>query len=150
MQAGREGLALCGGGRYDGLVEQLGGPATPAAGFGIGTERILMELKNQGLTPPPPPVTEVYVANLGAEMKIPAFTLAQALRDCSVKADCDLSGRSLKAQFKYADKIGALYVAIVGGEEYERGVIKLRDMKTKEEMELPLDSAAEEIKQAML
>ncbi|MBQ9264637.1 MAG: histidine--tRNA ligase [Clostridia bacterium] len=145
MQSGREGLALCGGGRYDGLVEQLGGPATPAAGFGIGAERILMELKNQGLLPPAPPTTQVYVANLGTEMKVPAFTFTQSLRDNNIKADCDLNGRSLKAQFKYADKIGAQYVALIGGEEYERGVIKLRDMGTKEETELPIDSAPTKI-----
>lgn len=147
MQSGREGLALCGGGRYDGLVEQLGGPATHAAGFGIGAERILMELKNQNLTPPAPSVTDVYVANLGADMKIPAFTLTQALRARSIKADCDLSGRSLKAQFKFADKIGSRYVALVGGEEYERGVIKLRDMQTKEEKEMLLAAAVNEIAQ---
>ena len=145
MQSGREGLALCGGGRYDGLVEQLGGPATPAAGFGIGAERILIELKNQNLLPPMPSTTDVYVANLGADMKIPAFGFTQALRDCGVKADCDVAGRSLKAQFKFADKIGAKYVAIVGGEEYERGVVKLRNMETKEEKEFPLDQAAEQI-----
>ena len=145
MQAGREGLALCGGGRYDGLVEQLGGPATPAAGFGIGAERILMELRNQNLLPEMPSTTDVYVANLGADMKIPAFTLTQALRNQGVRADCDLAGRSLKAQFKFADKIGAKHVVIVGGEEYERGVVKLRNMESKEETELPLAAAAEEI-----
>jgi histidyl-tRNA synthetase len=78
-------------------------------------------------------------------MKIPAFTFTQALRDKNIKADCDLSGRSLKAQFKYADKIGAWYVALLGGEEYERGVVKIRDMKTKEEKEIPLERAVEEI-----
>ncbi|MCR4886593.1 MAG: histidine--tRNA ligase [Clostridiales bacterium] len=145
MQSGREGLALCGGGRYDGLVSQLGGPDTPAAGFGIGVERILMELRNQDLLPPAPAVADVYVANLGAEMKIPAFAFAQSLRDLGVRADSDLAGRSLKAQFKFADKIGARYVAIVGGDEYARGVVKLRDMQTKEEKELPLESAAKEI-----
>ena len=92
-----------------------------------------------------PSTTDVYVANLGADMKIPAFGFTQALRDCGVKADCDVAGRSLKAQFKFADKIGAKYVAIVGGEEYERGVVKLRNMETKEEKEFPLDQAAEQI-----
>ncbi len=145
MQAGREGLALCGGGRYDDLVEQLGGPATPAAGFGIGAERIIMELRNQNLLPPAPTVTDVYVANLGTDLKIPAFSLAQALRALNVKADSDLAGRSLKAQFKFADKIGAKYVAIVGGEEYDRGVVKLRNMETKEEREIPLSSAPSDI-----
>ena len=145
MQSGREGLALCGGGRYDGLVKELGGPDTPAAGFGIGTERILMELKNAQAEPAAPSVTDVYVANLGADMAAPAFTFCQKLRQTGVKADCDLAGRSLKAQFKFADKIGAKYVALVGGDEFERGVIKLRDMATKEEKELTLDIAAEEI-----
>ena len=93
-----------------------------------------------------PSTTDVYVANLGAEMKIPAFTFAQNLRDLGVKADSDLAGRSLKAQFKFADKIGAKYVVLVGGEEFERGTVKLRDMQTKEEKELPLETAAEEIK----
>ena len=93
-----------------------------------------------------PSTTDVYVANLGADMKIPAFTFAQNLRDLGVKADCDLAGRSLKAQFKFADKIGARYVVLVGGEEYERGTVKLRDMQTKDEKELPVDTAAEEIK----
>ena len=150
MQAGREGLALCGGGRYDGLVSQLGGPATPAAGFGIGAERILMELRNQDLLPKAPTVTDVYVANLGADMKIPAFTFTQELRDKGVKADCDLCGRSLKAQFKFADKIAAPYVALLGGEEFERGVVKLRNMQTKEETELPLDGAVESIVHTVL
>ena len=145
MQSGREGLALCGGGSYDGLVEQLGGPATHAAGFGIGAERILIELKNQNLLPPAPSVTDVYVANLGADMKIPAFAFAQALRALNVKADSDLTGRSLKAQFKYADKIGARFIALVGGEEYERGVVKLRNLSTREEKEIPMENAAQEI-----
>ena len=141
MQSGREGLALCGGGRYDNLVEQLGGPATPAAGFGLGAERIIMELRSQNLLPPAPPVTEVYVANLGADMVPPAFSLAQALRALNVRADSDMAGRSLKAQFKFADKIGARFVVIVGGDEYQRGVVKVRDMKTKEETEISLDTA---------
>lgn len=145
MQSGREGLALCGGGRYDGLVAELGGPDTPAAGFGIGTERILMELKNAGKVPTPPSVADVYVANLGADRIVPAFTFTQALRAQGLKADCDLAGRSLKAQFKFADKLGARYVVLVGGEEYERGVVKLRDMGTKEETEYSLADAAEAI-----
>ena len=149
MQSGREGLALCGGGRYDGLVEELGGPATPAAGFGIGMERILMELKNAGAEPQVPTTTDVYVANLGADMAIPAFTFTQALRKAGVKADCDLAGRSLKAQFKYADKIGARFVAIMGGDEYARGVVKLRNMETKEEQEFALADGAEALARAL-
>ncbi|MBR6754218.1 MAG: histidine--tRNA ligase, partial [Clostridia bacterium] len=144
MQSGREGLALCGGGRYDKLVEELGGPATPAAGFGIGIERILIELTNQGLLPEAPGITDVYVANLGADMAVPAFTFTQALREKGVKADCDVCGRSLKAQFKFADKVNAKYVAIMGGDEYARSTVKIRNMQTREEVEFSLDTAAEE------
>ena len=141
MQAGREGLALCGGGRYDNLVEELGGPETPAAGFGLGLERILLELQNRGLTPPAPPVTDVYVANIGAESLTDAFVFTQKLRASGVRADSDLCGRSLKAQFKYADKLGAPYIALVGGDELARGAVKLRNLETKEETEIPLEEA---------
>ena len=143
MQSGREGLALCGGGRYDGLVAQLGGPDTPAAGFGIGLERILMEIKNAGAEPEAPSISDVYVASLGSEMIAPAFTFTQTLRALGVKADCDLCGRSLKAQFKYADKIGAKYVCILGGDEYAGGNVKIRDMCTKEEKEISLEAAGQ-------
>ena len=146
VSRGREGLALCGGGRYDGLVEQLGGPATPAAGFGIGTERIIMELENQGVTLPQPPLCDVYIANLGAEAKQPAYLLCQQLRDLGVRAEEDLCGRSLKAQFKYADKIAARYIVIVGGDELARGTVKARNLSTREEQEIPLDGAAEAIR----
>ena len=85
------------------------------------------------------------ITELVAEMAAPAFTFCQNLRKNGVKADCDLAGRSLKAQFKFADKIGAKFVALVGGDEYERGVIKLRDMANKEEKEISLETAADEI-----
>ncbi len=142
MQTGREGLALCGGGRYDNLIEQLGGPDMPAAGFGLGLERILLELKNQGLEPPAPSVTDVYVANIGEERRTDAFTLTQCLRANGVKADSDLCGRSLKAQFKYADKLGARLIVMIGGDEFERGTVRLRDLQTREEKEIPLSDAA--------
>ncbi len=145
MQTGREGLALCGGGRYDNLVEELGGPDIPAAGFGLGLERILLELKNQGLVPEKPTLTDVYVANIGEERRTDAFVFAQKLRALKVRTESDLCGRSLKAQFKYADKLGAQYVVLVGGEEFERGAIKLRDLQTREECEYPAVDAAAQI-----
>ncbi len=141
MQTGREGLALCGGGRYDNLVEELGGPDTPAAGFGLGLERILLELRNRDLVPPAPSVTDVYVANIGEEARTDAFVFTQKLRAQGVRAESDLCGRSLKAQFKYADKLGAGYVALVGGDELARGVVKLRNLSTREETEYPLEEA---------
>ena len=145
MQTGREGLALCGGGRYDNLIEQLGGPDLPAAGFGLGLERILLELKNQGLEPSAPSVTDVYVANIGDERRPDAFKVTQALRAARVKADCDLCDRSLKAQFKYADKLGAKLIVMVGGDEFERGTVRIRNLQTREETEIPIGEAAEKI-----
>ena len=149
MQTGREGLALCGGGRYDNLIEQLGGPDMPAAGFGLGLERILLELKNQGLEPPAPSVTDVYVANIGDERRPDAFTLTQQLRANGVKADSDLCVRSLKAQFKFADKLGARLIVMVGGDEFDRGTVRVRNLQTREEQEIPIGEAAEKIREML-
>ena len=145
MQTGREGLALCGGGRYDNLIEQLGGPDMPAAGFGLGLERILLELRNQGLEPPEPTVTDVYVANIGDERRADAFRLTQALRAGGVKADSDMCGRSLKAQFKFADKLGARLIVMVGGDEFERGTVRVRNLQTREEQEIAIGEAPQRI-----
>ena len=136
MQSGREGLALCGGGRYDGLVEQLGGPALPGVGFGIGTERILMELSNQGIVVEDPSVSDVFVAQITAEDKADAFSMMQKLRNEGIKAECDHVGRSLKAQFKYANKINAKFIVMVGGDEGLRGMVRVRNLTTREESEM--------------
>lgn len=136
MQSGREGLALCGGGRYDGLVEQLGGPALPGVGFGIGTERILMELSNQGIVVEEPSVSDVFVAQITAEDKVDAFNVMQKLRNEGIKAECDHVGRSLKAQFKYANKINAKFIVMVGGDEGLRGMVRVRNLTTREESEM--------------
>ena len=143
-------LTVCGGGRYDGLVKEVGGPATPAVGFGMGIERVLMlldaleegecKLEIEDETP------EVFVACLNKSLSLRAFGMVQAMRAAGLRADMDHQGRSLKAQFKYADKLCAKYVAILADDELERGVVKLRDMTTKEEWEAPLESAAEALK----
>lgn len=142
MQSEREGLALCGGGRYDSLVTQLDGPALPGVGFGIGTERIMMELLSQGIELPVESVCDVFVANLSADDRPQAFQVVSCLRDKRIKADMDHVGRSLKAQFKYAGKIGARHVVMVGGEEALRGNVKVRDMETREECETPVNDIA--------
>lgn len=136
MQSGREGLALCGGGRYDGLVEQLGGPALPGVGFGIGTERILMELSNQGIVVEEPSVSDVFVAQITADDKADAFNVMQKLRNEGIKAECDHVGRSLKAQFKYANKINVKFIVMVGGDEGLRGMVRVRNLTTREESEM--------------
>ena len=137
MQSGREGLALCGGGRYDGLVGQLGGPETPGVGFGIGLERILMEMRNSNSLPQAGTVTDVFVAALSDGDRTDAFSLTQQLRAAGLKADCDHAHRSLKAQFKFAGR-GIPYILIVGGDEKQRGAVRFRDLNTREEKELPL------------
>lgn len=143
-------LTVCGGGRYDGLVKELGGPAIPAVGFGMGIERVLMLLDELGEgecklqiddeTP------EVFVACLNKDLSIPAFSLMQRFRAAGIRADMDHQGRSLKAQFKYADKLSAKYVAILGDDEVAKGVVKLRDMSTKEEWESALAEAPQALK----
>ena len=145
MQSGREGLALCGGGRYDGLVEQLDGPATPAAGFGIGLERILMELRSQDKLPPEPSVIDVFNAALTDEDRTMAFSLTEDMRLAGIKADSDHAQRSLKGQFKYAGKL-ARFTVICGGDERQRGNVRIRDMQTREETEVPVDEVIPKIK----
>lgn len=145
MQGAREGLALCGGGRYDGLVGQLGGPETPGVGFGIGTERILMELDFRGIKIPEPSVCDVYIVHVDQDAVTDTFEMAFALRGLGIKAECDHTGRSLKAQFRYADKVGARWVILAGGDEKSRGVAKLRSMQDGSEQEIPLGMVAEQL-----
>ncbi|HNW86813.1 MAG TPA: histidine--tRNA ligase [Candidatus Limiplasma sp.] len=147
-------LTACGGGRYDKLVEQVGGPSIPAVGFGMGMERVLMLLdqlaqEDQKL-PIPSNAPDVFVASLNREFAVNAFELTLALRKAGLKADMDHAARSLKAQFKYADKLGAVYVAILGEDEVAKRVVKLRNMNTKEEQEISLAAAPETIRSLIL
>ena len=147
MKTASAPVAVCGGGRYDGLVEQLGGPSMPGFGFGMGMERLLLLLSDKGVILPEPALFDVYVAALGADARLPALLLVQSLRDAGVKAEMDHMGRSLKAQFKSADKVNAPFVMIVGGDELSRGMVKIRDMQTKNEKEVALDMAVRAIKE---
>ena len=149
MQSPRGPIALCGGGRYDGLVREIGGPDMPGVGFGIGTERILLELGNQGIAPEAPNVSDVFVASLGEEGRLPAFKLGMSLRREGFSADFDHMERSLKAQFRYADKQGVRVMVIVGGEELSRGMVIIKNMDSGEEIEAPLGQAASVIKQQL-
>lgn len=145
MQSPRGEIALCGGGRYDGLVEQIGGPSLPGVGFGIGTERIILEMQNQGVVVPEPSACDCFVANIGQEARLAAFDLALQLRKQGIKADCDHLARSLKAQLRFADKLGAKLLVFVGGEELQRGSVKLKNMLSGEEKEVPLDAVIQEV-----
>ncbi|MDO4494058.1 MAG: histidine--tRNA ligase [Clostridia bacterium] len=127
-QIGSQG-AICGGGRYDNLVEELGGPALPAVGFGLGMERLLLLMEETKTEIPAPERCDVYLAGLGEKGDIAAFALAQNLRALGLKCETDLVGRSLKAQMKFADKIGAGYVCILGEDEIAKNEILLKDMR---------------------
>lgn len=126
------GFALGGGGRYDGLVEELGGKPTPGLGFGLGLDRILLALEEQNAEFPAPERCEVYFASMGDRALETAFTLAGRLHGCGVPADCDLCARGLKAQMKYADRIGAKFTMVLGDDELQSGKAELKNMKTGE------------------
>ena len=123
---------VCGGGRYDGLIEQLGGKPTPAVGFAAGIERLLMVMEQSGVVIPEPIKPTVYLAGMDGDCRKKAFELATILRNHGVIAEVDLMERSLKAQFKYADKLGAKYVAVIGGNELEEGRANVKSMETGE------------------
>lgn len=129
--------SLAGGGRYDGLVEQIGGPKMPGFGYGSGVERLLEVAKAQGVDLSPPPLYDVLVLSMGDEARTEAFALAAGLREAGLRASCDHAGRSLKAQFKYAGKLGVPYCVILAPEEMDAGVAKLRDMSEGSETTLP-------------
>lgn len=132
------GFALGGGGRYDGLIEELGGKATPALGFGLGLDRILMALEEKEIEFPENERCEVYIASMGEAALTKALLLSDTLHRCGVKADCDLCGRGLKAQMKYADKIGARYTVVIGDNELAEGTAELKNMKTGEKKKISL------------
>ena len=141
-------LTVCGGGRYDNLVEEIGGPQLQAVGFGMGIERVLMLMDSEGIEIPRPNQYDVFVTYMG-DHQVEAFALVQRLREQGVRADLDHTGRSLKAQFKYANKVGAPITATLGDDEAAQGVIKLKNMQTREERTVPMADAAQAVR-AML
>ena len=127
-------LTVCAGGRYDGLVEYFGGPATPGFGFGMGLERLLLILDKQGVELPVETSLDVYIAVLGSEAEVAALELVQALRRQGFIAERDYLGRKLKAQFKSADVFGAKTIIALGGSEVESGQITVKNNQTRQEV----------------
>ncbi|MDR3344425.1 MAG: histidine--tRNA ligase [Oscillospiraceae bacterium] len=119
---------VCGGGRYDGLVTELGGNPLPALGFGLGLERLELVLQAGGKEPPLPPPCELYIVPIGDEATGRAAVLCEKLRSEGIHAQFDVVGRSVKAQMKYAGKIGAQYTTVLGADELEAGAVTLRRM----------------------
>ena len=119
---------VCGGGRYDGLISELGGGNVPAIGFAAGLERLVLLMENTGVPFPEAPVPEVYIAGMDDASRAKAFSLVNGLRTQGISAEGDLMARSVKAQLKYADKLGAKYVVVIGGTELETGVCNVKKM----------------------
>ncbi|NLO98443.1 MAG: histidine--tRNA ligase [Peptococcaceae bacterium] len=135
--------AICGGGRYDGLVEEIGGPPTPGIGFAAGLERILAVMQNQKIEIEDRNKAGVMVAILGDKARQEGFRLAGQLRQKGIITLMDLMGRGLKGQLKYADRVGARYVLILGEEELAKGIIIVRDMKIGDQQEIALANTVE-------
>ena len=120
--------AVCAGGRYDNLVEELGGPSLPAIGFAAGIERLMLLMENTGVSFPDGQKPLIYVAGMDDATRAKAFEIVAQLRAKGINAEADLMERSVKAQFKYADKLGAQYVAVIGGNELISGEANIKNM----------------------
>ncbi len=136
---------VCGGGRYDGLVEEIGGNHTPALGFAMGMERLLLLMQAQGIEFPPEAKCDLYIASMGENATLKASQIACDVRGNGMHAQFDIVGRSVKAQMKYANKIGAAYTVVLGDSEIEAGVAKVKNMEDGSETEMKIDDIAEEI-----
>ena len=136
---------VCGGGRYDGLIGQMGGPKTPSLGFAMGIERLMMVLSAQNAELPEAPTCDLFIATLGDNAILKASALCRLLRDEGYKAQTDICGRGLKAQMKYADKIGAKFTLVLGDNEVESGKATLKNMSNSEAREIHLSELIEEL-----
>lgn len=141
---------VCGGGRYDGLIETLSGKPCPALGFGMGLERLILTMESQGLDFAQESTCDIYIASMGDAAAVKAMQICRELRANGVFAECDVVGRGLKPQMKYADKIGAKFVAVLGDSELESGTANLKNMKTGEQTPIPLDDRFTQVFNAML
>ena len=139
-----DGFTLCGGGRYDGLIHEIDEKQDiPAVGFGMGIERILYFLEKEGVELPAMDTPDLYVGILGREARAKAYGLVNEIRGRGLIVETDFLDRSVKAQMKYANKIGAKKVVIIGGDELEKGSANVKDMATGEQTEVKLSELPE-------
>ena len=136
-------FTVCGGGRYDRLIEQLGGPEMPAVGFGLGIKRLLLTLQNEGIEIPNEGLYDLYIGARGEDGKLASFKLANALRTRGIKTEINHMGRSLKAEMKYANKIGAKFTVVLGDDELQTGNAKFKRMSDGEQFEVNLNNIEE-------
>lgn len=130
--------AVCGGGRYDGLIEEIGGPATPGIGFAMGMERVLLALESQGLLPQFNTGMDIFAVCPNQALFTSVFKAVAELRRAGLKTEFDFLGRSMKAQMKQANRVNAKYVLIFGEDEFARGNVVLRNMANSEQTEIAI------------
>ena len=140
---------LCGGGRYNGLVQEIGGPETPGIGFALSIERLLAALDAEGISLPVSEGIDCYVVALGEQAKEEAVALVASLRQEGIAAEKDYQDRKVKAQLKAADRLHAKYVAILGEDELQKGIINVKCMATGEQQEVSLDTFISHMKNAL-
>ena len=130
---------VLGGGRYDGLIEELGGQSTPALGFALGMERLLLVMDAQNIDIPKDSDCDIYIGSMGIDAQIKALALANIIRSAGLYAECDIIGRGVRAQMKYADKIRSGYSLVIGDNELESGTARIKNMKDGNDKEISLD-----------
>lgn len=134
------GITICGGGRYDYLIEEIGGPSMPAMGFGMGIERTILTLEENGIEIPKFSYVDLYIGTMGEEAKVKALKLVNLLREINIRCDCDHMSRSVKAEMKYANKIDARFTIVLGDNELQSGIAKLKRMSDGEQIEISLNN----------
>ncbi len=137
---------VCGGGRYDGLIESVGGSPTPGIGFALGIERLLIEMDSQGIDVPLPPSPDIFIGVIGDRAGLYAENLALKLRTGGIICHKDIMERSVTAQMKYANKLNARFVVIIGDNEVESGKVELKDMSTGETRMINIDTLQDRLK----
>lgn len=137
---------VCGGGRYDGLIEEVGGPSTPGVGWGMGKERMLMTMEACGFEIPQEPGTDVFIAYMGDAGKMAALKLMKELRESGVAVQMDVMGRNLKNQFKHANRINAKKTIVIGDSELESGKLTIKDMESGDQTEVAIEQIVEVLK----
>lgn len=136
---------VCGGGRYDNLCEELGGPPIPGVGFGLGIERLLMLMDANGVEIPEPSPVEVFIVTMGDKAKAEGLGLIHTLHREGISAQMDTLARNVKGQFKYAARLNARYTIVIGDEEIGRGVVQFKDMERHEQREIPFGEILKEL-----
>ena len=136
---------ICGGGRYDHLVEEIGGPSIPGVGFGLGKERLLILMEQNDIIVDDPNVPDISVSFIGDKARLYALDLVHKLRACGVSAIIDTLNRNLKGQMKYANKLNARYSVVIGENEIEKGIVTLKNMNSGEQKEINAIDITKEI-----